>query len=254
MMSTTGKPRGHLQVKGGKNGRRRAFYAFWWDAEGKHGRCLGPAHVRDTGRRTARKAVIWRAGDGPKPTPEHVTPKEAEDLLDDILRDAETIGQKGTRPSTGTLRETLEGWVIERSAKSGLKRTTLAGYDHLFGRLYRDFGADTPIDKIAPDGLVSYFEELTAEKAPPGTLPGPTGRPRGAHRHRSSPPSRGARARRSPGSTCSYRPGERPSRTQPAYRRALPGRVSLSGEVRARSRQASGSARMVNPACAIGER
>jgi hypothetical protein len=63
MMSTTGKPRGHLQVKGGKNGRRRTFHAFWWDAEGKHGRCLGPAHVRDTGRRAARKSshlACWR--------------------------------------------------------------------------------------------------------------------------------------------------------------------------------------------------
>ncbi len=33
------------------------------------------------------------------------------------------------------------------------------------GLLYRDFGADTPIAKIAPDGLISHFEELTAEKA-----------------------------------------------------------------------------------------
>jgi len=98
MMSTTGKPRGHLQVKGGKNGRRRTFHAFWWDAEGKHGRCLGPAHVRDTGRRTARKAVIWRAGDGPKPTPGHVTPKEAEDLLDDILREAEAGARTAPQP------------------------------------------------------------------------------------------------------------------------------------------------------------
>ncbi len=166
MMSTTGKPRGHLQVKGGKNGRGRTFHAFWWDAEGKHGRCLGPAHVRDTGRRTARKAVIWRAGDGPKPTPEHVTPKEAEDLLDDILREAEASAQTARKQrETHTLRETLEGWVAERTTNSGLKASTLHGYDTLFGRMYRDFGADTPVDEIAAKGLVSYFEELTALKA-----------------------------------------------------------------------------------------
>ena len=166
MMSTTGKPRGHLQVKGGKNGRRRTFHAFWWDTDGKHGRCLGPAHVRDTGRRTARKAVIWRAGDGPKPTPEHVTPKEAEDLLDDILREAEAGAQTARKQrETHTLRETLEGWVAERTANRGLKASTLHGYDTLFGRMYRDFGADTPVDEIAAKGLVSYFEELTAQRA-----------------------------------------------------------------------------------------
>ena len=127
---------------------------------------MGPAHVRDTGRRTAWKAVIWRAGDGPKPTPEHVTPKEAEDLLDDILRDAETSAQTARKQrETHTLRETLEGWVAERTANRGLKASTLHGYDTLFGRMYRDFGADIPVDEIAAKGLVSYFEELTAQRA-----------------------------------------------------------------------------------------
>ena len=201
MMSTAGKPRGHLQVRGGKDGRPRTYHAFWWDAEGKHGRCLGLAHVRDSGRRTPRNAVIWRAGDGPKPTPEHVTPKEAQ-YLANILRDAEAVGHKGTQPTTGTLRETLEGWAAERNSKRRLKRTTLAGYDHLFGRLYRDFGAATPIDEITPDGLVSYFEELTIEKAfgkkaaQAATAEGEdTCRARGQELGRSAPrqPSRGSR-------------------------------------------------------------
>ena len=63
-MSTITRPKGHLQVKRDKNGRTRSYYAFWWDAEGKHGCRLGPAHVKDSGRRTPRGAIIWRAGNG----------------------------------------------------------------------------------------------------------------------------------------------------------------------------------------------
>lgn len=68
MMSNAAVPSGHVQVKP-KRGRSRSFYAFWHDAQGeKHGRRLGPAHVKDSGRRTPRGATIWRVGDGPKPS------------------------------------------------------------------------------------------------------------------------------------------------------------------------------------------
>ena len=54
-MMSTFRPRGHLQVKLDANGRTRAFWAFWRDQdEQKRGRRLGPAHVRDSGRRTPR--------------------------------------------------------------------------------------------------------------------------------------------------------------------------------------------------------
>ena len=39
---------------------------------------------------TSRGAIIWRAGNGPRPTPEHLTPKDAEERLDAILRELET--------------------------------------------------------------------------------------------------------------------------------------------------------------------
>jgi hypothetical protein len=81
---------GHAQVKPDKNGRTRSYYAFWRDANGKkHGGRIGAAHVRDTGRRTPRGAVIWRAGDGPKATDLHLTPREAEAKVQEILREAE---------------------------------------------------------------------------------------------------------------------------------------------------------------------
>jgi hypothetical protein len=39
------RPSGHLQVKGPKG--RRAWFALWRDADGRHQKRLGPAHVRD---------------------------------------------------------------------------------------------------------------------------------------------------------------------------------------------------------------
>jgi hypothetical protein len=63
------RPSGHLQVKGPKG--RRAWYALWRDADGRHQKRLGPAHVRDSGRRTPRGAAVWRAANGSKPDPSH---------------------------------------------------------------------------------------------------------------------------------------------------------------------------------------
>jgi hypothetical protein len=49
------RPTGHLQVKLDKNGRTRSFWVFWPERQArKGGRRLGPAHVRDSGRGTAR--------------------------------------------------------------------------------------------------------------------------------------------------------------------------------------------------------
>jgi hypothetical protein len=59
------RPSGHLQVKGPKG--RRAWYALWRDAEGRHQRALGRACVKPCTRHTERGAIMWRAGDGPKP-------------------------------------------------------------------------------------------------------------------------------------------------------------------------------------------
>jgi len=77
------RPSGHLQVKG-EAGKRR-YFALWRDADGRHQRLLGPAHVKDSRRRTPRGAVIWRAGDGPKPDLSYLTPQEAAAALRELL-------------------------------------------------------------------------------------------------------------------------------------------------------------------------
>jgi hypothetical protein len=50
-MSRTTRPTGHLQVGAERKGGERAYYAFWRDEHGvRAAKCLGPAHVRDSGR------------------------------------------------------------------------------------------------------------------------------------------------------------------------------------------------------------
>jgi integrase len=133
---------------------------FWRDRQGrKGGRCLGPAHVRDSGRRTARGAAIWRAGHGTKPGPEFLTPKEAEVRLETILeelRSATEVEQVVER----TLQQAVEGWLAERKAERGLKRSTVAGYEDMFQRMFRDLGAETPVRSLADERLRAYFADF----------------------------------------------------------------------------------------------
>jgi integrase len=162
MMSGTKRPTGHLQVRVDQNGQTRSLWAFWYDQNGERGgRRLGPAHVRDSGRKTARGAIIWRAGNGPRPTPEHLTPKDAEERLEEILRELEAeVELPDADEQQATLRQVTEGWVAERKRDKGLKRSTLASYEDMFERLYRDLGADTPVRDFADGRLRPYFDDF----------------------------------------------------------------------------------------------
>jgi integrase len=121
-------PSGHVQVIG-KPGSRR-WRAFWWDADGKHSRVLGPAWVRSSGRRTARGAVIWHAGDGPKPDPSYLTPREAEAELRRLL-EHDAAKRPSPRRSDGrpvTFADAAEAWFEHGQTRRNLKRSTLKGY------------------------------------------------------------------------------------------------------------------------------
>lgn len=165
-MSRNSSPTGHLQVtQEGKNGQR-VYRALWRDADGVRGaKALGPAHVRDSGRRSARGAIIWRAGDGPRPTPEHLTPKDAQEQLDAILR--ELAGDSEERYEASqlhTLFDATQGWVAERHRDKDLKRATLTGYEVMFERLYRDLGAQTPLQDFLDGRLRGYFDDFPSYK------------------------------------------------------------------------------------------
>lgn len=161
MSDATSRPTGHLQVKLDWNRRTRSFHAFWRDQYGERGGCrLGPAHVRESGRRTARGAVIWRAGNGPRPTPEHLTPKDAEDRLAAILRELESKLPAEAEREARTLVDGCEGWLAERIAEKGLKRSTVIGYENMFERLYRDHDAETPVSEFLDGRLRDYFADF----------------------------------------------------------------------------------------------
>jgi hypothetical protein len=161
-MSQKKRPTGHLQVKTDKNGRGRSFWAFWRDRNDKKGgRRLGPAHIRDSGRRTARGAVVWRAGHGPKPSAEHLTPKEAQACLETILEELRVIAEV-EHVVEHTLQQSVEGWLAERKGERGLKRSTIAGYEDMFERLFRDLGAETPLRSLADGRLRGYFADFKA--------------------------------------------------------------------------------------------
>jgi integrase len=83
---------GNVRVTG--SGRAKKYVAQWSDRDGvRRTRTLGPAHVRDSGRRTARGAVVWRAGDGECP-PDMVTPKVAAEQLSALLEAARRAPRK----------------------------------------------------------------------------------------------------------------------------------------------------------------
>ncbi len=165
-MSGKSRPTGHLQVRPHKRGGGRSYWAFWYDQDGERGgRRLGPAHVRDSGRRSQRGAIIWRAGNGPRPTPEHLTPKDAEEQLDAILRELETVVElPEPDEQQATLADALYGSIAERERDKGLKRSTLAGYNAMTERMYRDLGADTPLRDFADGRLRAYFADFKSYK------------------------------------------------------------------------------------------
>ena len=130
----------------------------------------GPARdVRDSGRRSARGAIIWRAGNGPRPTPEHLTPKDAEAQLDAILRELEAVAElPEPDEQQATLADALYGSIAERERDKGLKRSTLAGYNAMTERMYRDLGADTPLRDFADGRLRAYFAGFKSYKVSSG--------------------------------------------------------------------------------------
>jgi integrase len=174
---------GHLQVIGTRGSRR--WRAFWWDADGKHSRVLGPAWVQNSGKKTARGAVVWHAADGPKPDSAYLTPKEAHAELRRLLEhDAATRPTPLTAGGTPvTFADAAEAWLRHGERKRHLKRSTLKDYrqaldayllpvapasevsETVYGRA--QFAA-TSLRDLRPDQIKGWYDALpygrTAEK------------------------------------------------------------------------------------------
>lgn len=144
-MSASVRPSGHLQVVDPGSGRR--WHALWRDAEGRHQKILGPAWVKDSGKRTPRGAIVWRAANGPKPDPSYLTPAEAADQLRMILAGAPRATTRGRRRGP-TFATVAAAWLEHGERKRGLKHSTLKDYRYLLrNNLLPAFG-DRPLRAI----------------------------------------------------------------------------------------------------------
>ena len=85
----------------------------------------------------------------------NLAPKDAQVRLEQLLADAQaSISTTEAQELLVSLRQAVEGWLAERQSEKGLKRSTVAGYDDMFERLYRDLGAYTPVRDICFAGLL----------------------------------------------------------------------------------------------------
>jgi hypothetical protein len=97
-----------------------------------------------SGRKTARGAVLWRAGHGSKLDANYLTPAEAEAKLAELL-DAERRRPSVTRAARGkTFGEAIERWLDWVEHEAGVDPGTLRGYRVIAGKLKQEFPADTP--------------------------------------------------------------------------------------------------------------
>ena len=159
----TVRPTGHLQVKGERG--NRAFYALVRDAEGRRQRKLGPAWVKDSGKRTPRGAVRWVARDGTKPDG-YLTPVEAEDMLLDMLAKAPRIAVDRVQSSAAsmTLRQACNHWLRWVETDKEVKLSTLGDYRNVCDRICRDFGAGTRVTAMTTKRLEDWIDDLRAER------------------------------------------------------------------------------------------
>jgi integrase len=158
------RPSGHLQVKGEAGNRR--YYALWRDADGRHQRLLGPAHVKDSRRRTARGAVIWRAGDGPKPDLSFLTPQEAEVALRELLAAAPKRPTPAGERAAGavTFGDACREWLRYVEHDRRRAPSTLADYRNTVrAYLLVEFGEQTPLGKVDTGRVDAFRERMLSE-------------------------------------------------------------------------------------------
>jgi integrase len=158
------RPTGHLQVRG-KAGNRR-YFALWRDADGRHQKLLGWAHVKDSGRRTPRGAVVWRAGDGPKPALDWLTPADAATALGELLAAAPKLptpaGHRGS--SAVTFGEACAEWLRYIEHERHRTPSTMADYrSSVHAGLLPGFGADTPLAVIDTATIDAWRARQLAE-------------------------------------------------------------------------------------------
>jgi len=135
----------------------RVWIAEYVTAEGPRTRKkLGPAWVKNSGRTTARAAVVWRAAEGSKPDATYLTPRDAEAALERLLA-AERDKPRTRRPASGkTFGDACASWLHEVEYLTGVEETTLRNYKTVARKLKDEFGADVPVGRIAAPRIERY--------------------------------------------------------------------------------------------------
>jgi len=164
---------GHLQVRGEANGRR--YFASWWDETGaRRTTKLGPAHVRDSGRRTPRGAIIWRTAPGPCP-PGHLTPAMAEEALEALLDGARVAlasmaVEAELEPDGPTFGDAVDAWLEYLEVEKRREYGTLRDARNVAKAEFLPwFGRDTPLTTMVREEAVLQrggrrFTEVQAER------------------------------------------------------------------------------------------
>ena len=167
------RPSGHLQVRGSSRGQR-AWYALWRDADGRHKKRLGPAHVRESGRRTPRGAIVWRAANGPKPDETYLSPAQAEDELQKLLAEAprEPTDPRHKRDQDRTFAEACDAWLDYVEHEKALRPSTVRDYRNAVGcYLLPELGATTLLRTIDTRRIDAHRERpLTEGELSPRTI------------------------------------------------------------------------------------
>lgn len=154
---TTGGPRitGSVRIEDRKGGR--VWVAKFMQASGTQTRqVLGPAWAKDTGRRTARGAPVWRAADGPKPDG-YLTPRDARDALAAVL-DAEKAKPRTVAARAGgrTFGDLCRAYLVyaEREQAVPVTASTLANYRRIIDTgLLPTYGDATPLRRLTADRI-----------------------------------------------------------------------------------------------------
>ncbi len=105
--------------------------AIRFGAAGRSRKVLGPEWAKAGPRRTPRGGPTWRGADGPTP-PGHLTPKQAEERLRELLDALPRQQSSGESHNYGrTLGEAVDEWLRHREVEKRLKPTTMRYYRHL---------------------------------------------------------------------------------------------------------------------------
>jgi len=156
---------GSLRIEDRTKGR--VWVAAYIRADGtKTRKTLGLAWVKDSGRKTARGATVWRAADGPKPDPRYLTPREAQEALDALLVAERAKPVQAVAPAARgkTFGEAAAEWLEDVEHVRGVAPTTLASYRTMVGRLHAEaFPPELALRRIDVAKVDSYQRRLLTQ-------------------------------------------------------------------------------------------